>query len=385
MTYILGGWQSDFARNWAREGVEMADGFGEAVQGGLAAVSLDPADIDVGHVGNFVGDLFAGQGLLGGFFAQTEPGFDGLPTSRHEGACASGSLALLAAMSDIQAGHYGTALVVGIELMRNVPGQTGAEYLGAAAWTGHAVLTVEDAPCPVVRGDRIVRLGIGQHSEQRLLLRLFRRGGNRRFRRRHALDTRFGLRLGTRYRAIIRQRAVIFCLRCRKQLLEGLHARIGRGHCFGCAWRCRVTEGDRGRLGGIRRDRGGDDGINIVTVTAAFMGRRCKGCLLPPRFRLHKRITEHSEGLGIGYALDAGQQKTIGLVDLCKPHGSRQHQQPQMVGGSDRFGEAVAHFFKGREIRRLCRCGAGRQLLRQGEFRLWQAVACHARCLDRRG
>lgn len=137
MTYILGGWQSDFARNWAREGVELADGFGEAVHGGLAAASLDPADIDVGHVGNFVGDLFAGQGLLGGFFAQTEPAFDGLPTSRHEGACASGSLALLAAMSDIQAGHYGTALVVGIELMRNVPGQTGAEYLGAAAWTGH--------------------------------------------------------------------------------------------------------------------------------------------------------------------------------------------------------------------------------------------------------
>jgi acetyl-CoA C-acetyltransferase len=137
MTYILGGWQSDFARNWAREGVEMADGFGEAVHGGLAAASLDPADIDVGHVGNFVGDLFAGQGLLGGFFAQTEPAFDGLPTSRHEGACASGSLALMAAMSDIQAGHYGTALVVGIELMRNVPGQTGAEYLGAAAWTGH--------------------------------------------------------------------------------------------------------------------------------------------------------------------------------------------------------------------------------------------------------
>lgn len=137
MTYILGGWQSDFARNWAREGVEIADGFGEAVHGGLAAASLDPVDIDVGHVGNFVGDLFAGQGLLGGFFAQTEPAFDGLPTSRHEGACASGSLALLAAMSDIQAGHYGTALVVGIELMRNVPGQTGAEYLAAAAWTGH--------------------------------------------------------------------------------------------------------------------------------------------------------------------------------------------------------------------------------------------------------
>ena len=137
MTYILGGWQSDFGRNWAREGKEMFDGFSEAVHGGLEATGLDPEDIDVGHVGNFVGDLFAGQGLLGGFFAQAEPRFGDLPTSRHEGACASGSLALLAAMSDIQAGHYGTALVLGIELMRNVPGQTGAEYLGAAAWTGH--------------------------------------------------------------------------------------------------------------------------------------------------------------------------------------------------------------------------------------------------------
>lgn len=137
MTYILGGWQSDFGRNWAREGKEMFDGFSEAVHGGLEATRLDPEDIDVGHVGNFVGDLFAGQGLLGGFFAQAEPRFGDLPTSRHEGACASGSLALLAAMSDIQAGHYGTALVLGIELMRNVPGQTGAEYLGAAAWTGH--------------------------------------------------------------------------------------------------------------------------------------------------------------------------------------------------------------------------------------------------------
>ncbi len=137
MTYILGGWQSDFGRNWAREGLGLFDGFSEAIQGTLEATSLEPEDIDVGHVGNFVGDLFARQGLLGGFFAQAEPRFLDLPTSRHEGACASGSLALLAAMADIRAGYYGTALVLGIELMRNVPGQTGAEYLGAAAWTGH--------------------------------------------------------------------------------------------------------------------------------------------------------------------------------------------------------------------------------------------------------
>jgi acetyl-CoA C-acetyltransferase len=137
MVYILGGWQSDFKRNWAREGLEIGDGFAEALHGGLDAVGMAPGEIEVGHVGNFVGDLFSGQGQLGGFFAMAEPVFDGLPTSRHEAACASGSIALLAAMADIESGRYGTAAVLGLEMMRNVPGETGAAYLGAAAWVGH--------------------------------------------------------------------------------------------------------------------------------------------------------------------------------------------------------------------------------------------------------
>lgn len=137
MTYILGGWQSDFARNWAREGGEIGDGFCEAVRAALDETGLEPADIDCGHVGNFVAELFAGQGQLGGFFALCDARFDGMPASRHEGACASGSLAILAAMADIDSGRYGTALVVGIELMRNVPGVTAAQHLGTAAWAGH--------------------------------------------------------------------------------------------------------------------------------------------------------------------------------------------------------------------------------------------------------
>ena len=137
MVYILGGWQSDFKRNWAREGLEIGDGFAEALHGGLDAVNMAPDEIEVGHVGNFVGDLFSGQGQLGGFFAMAEPAFEGLPTSRHEAACASGSIALLAAMADIESGRYGTAAVLGLEMMRNVPGETGAAYLGAAAWVGH--------------------------------------------------------------------------------------------------------------------------------------------------------------------------------------------------------------------------------------------------------
>ncbi len=137
MVYILGGWQTDFASNWARQDMDLADAFSEVVGKGLDSVGLDPKDIEVGHVGNFVSELFARQGLLGGFFGLVHPDFDGLPTARHEAACASGSVAILAATAEIEAGRYDLACVVGLEQMRNVSGQTAAEYLGAAAWTGH--------------------------------------------------------------------------------------------------------------------------------------------------------------------------------------------------------------------------------------------------------
>ena len=59
------------------------------------------------------------------------------PASRHEAACASGSVATLAAISDLRSGAYRTALVVGVELEKTVPGDTAAQHLGAAAWTDH--------------------------------------------------------------------------------------------------------------------------------------------------------------------------------------------------------------------------------------------------------
>lgn len=137
MIYVLGGWQSDFSAHWSRQGLELADAFTHAVRSGLAATRLEPHEVECGHVGNFVGELFAGQGLLGGFFGLVDPAFDGLPTARHEAACASGSVALLAAAAELEAGRYELACVVGLEQMRNVPGQQAARNLGAAAWAGH--------------------------------------------------------------------------------------------------------------------------------------------------------------------------------------------------------------------------------------------------------
>lgn len=142
--YILGGYQTDFSENWARNGKELFDGFTDTVLSAVDATGLAPEDIETAHVGNFAAELFCKQGHLGGFFAAVHPAFSGLPASRHEAACASGSIATLAAAAEIEAGRYGLAAVVGIEQMRNVPGQVAADYIGAPAmWSGHECTDVE--------------------------------------------------------------------------------------------------------------------------------------------------------------------------------------------------------------------------------------------------
>jgi acetyl-CoA C-acetyltransferase len=135
--WILGGYQSDFARNLTREGHDFADLTAEVVAETLAAARIDAADIGVVHVGNAFGEMFAAQGHLGAMPATVVDGLWSTPSSRHEAACASGSVATLAAIADLRSGAYETALVVGVELEKTVHGDTAAKHLGAAAWTGH--------------------------------------------------------------------------------------------------------------------------------------------------------------------------------------------------------------------------------------------------------
>jgi acetyl-CoA C-acetyltransferase len=86
------------------------------------------------HVGNFAAELYAMQGHLGALALEADPVFSGLPTARHEAACASGSIAILAASAEIEAGRYDSALVVGVEQMKTVDPKTGGDFLGTAAW-----------------------------------------------------------------------------------------------------------------------------------------------------------------------------------------------------------------------------------------------------------
>ena len=141
-TYILGGYQTDFARAWSREGLDLSDMVREATLGALENCRLDPADVRSIHVGNAFAEAQRRQGHLGAMVAQVVPALWGVPAMRHEGACASGSLAVLAAMAEIEAGRYDCVLVLGAEEFRNVPGDVASQNQNAAAWVGR-----EDIAC----------------------------------------------------------------------------------------------------------------------------------------------------------------------------------------------------------------------------------------------
>lgn len=134
--YILGGHQTDFAKHAARENKTIFELMKDTVDGALEATHMDPRDVQVAHIGNFNAELFCKQGQLGGLFASQRPEFHGIPTMRQEAACASGAASILSAMADLQSGRYDVACVLGVELMRNVPGEEAAANVGTAAWYG---------------------------------------------------------------------------------------------------------------------------------------------------------------------------------------------------------------------------------------------------------
>ncbi len=151
-TYILGAYQTDFARNWSREGLGLADICADAAHGAMRDAGIEPGQVEVGHVGNFAAEVYCGQGHLGGLLVEADDAFVGLPTSRHESACASGSVSTLAAMADLESGRYDCALVVGVEQMRTKSTFESQQALGAAAWVPRETEGV-DYPWPQLFSD----------------------------------------------------------------------------------------------------------------------------------------------------------------------------------------------------------------------------------------
>lgn len=140
--YILGGAQTDFERNWTKEGKGMVALLKEIMDDGLREAGLSFDDIKELNkdnrvscfVGNFIAEKYTEQGHLGAFLTEVNESFYGVPSARYEAACASSSVAIDAAATKIRAGEYDVAVVVGWELMKTVDSAVGGDFLGRAAY-----------------------------------------------------------------------------------------------------------------------------------------------------------------------------------------------------------------------------------------------------------
>lgn len=140
--YMLGGAQTDFERNWKKEGKNLVALLKEVTADGLddANISYDCIKKLNGEnkvavfVGNFIAEKYVEQGHLGAFLTEVDSAFYGVPSARYEAACASSSVAIDAAQTKIRSGDYDVAIVIGWEMMKTVDAKIGGDFLGRAAY-----------------------------------------------------------------------------------------------------------------------------------------------------------------------------------------------------------------------------------------------------------
>jgi acetyl-CoA C-acetyltransferase len=178
--YILGGAQTDFERNWSKEGKNVIALLREVITDGCGNSGITLNDITnlnrsnqvACFVGNFISEYYTNQGHLGALLTEADKAFYGVPSARYEAACASGSVALDAAITKIRAGEYELAIVIGWELMKTVDSKTGGDFLGRAAYYESEAKDIE-FPFPKLFG-RLVNemLDKYQLSEDRLMKNL---------------------------------------------------------------------------------------------------------------------------------------------------------------------------------------------------------------------
>ncbi len=105
----------------------------EAMSGALKDAGIENGRIQALFVGNMLSGMLGGQEHLGAFFAE-ELGFSHAAAIKIEGACASGGLAIHAAVSGILSGQYETVAVLGVEKMTDhKPEDVAAALMGAGS------------------------------------------------------------------------------------------------------------------------------------------------------------------------------------------------------------------------------------------------------------
>ena len=140
--FILGGAQTDFERNWTKEGKNVIALLKEVMTDALVQVGLSFSDLEelnknnrvACFVGNFIAENYINQGHLGALLTEVSPSLYGIPSARYEAACASSSVALDAAITKVKSEDYDLTIVVGWELMKTVDSKECGDILGRAAY-----------------------------------------------------------------------------------------------------------------------------------------------------------------------------------------------------------------------------------------------------------
>lgn len=131
-TVSLGTGRPEFNPRTPRPGLEHY--IKEIGQQVLSQVEGGAASIDEGVVGNFMAARFNKQGHLGSLMTLADPGLEGKPMIRVEGACASGGLALATGIKSVLSGLAEAVLVMGVEVQNTVKAIYGADILSGAGW-----------------------------------------------------------------------------------------------------------------------------------------------------------------------------------------------------------------------------------------------------------
>lgn len=125
---IVGVGDTRFARH---EDLGITDLASAAAREALSDSGLAASEIETLYVGNFCGERLTGDGFLGSLLAN-RLGIAGIPAVRLEGACASGGLAVQAAIQAVRHGLVEVAMAIGVEKMTAQPTSVVTEALAIA-------------------------------------------------------------------------------------------------------------------------------------------------------------------------------------------------------------------------------------------------------------
>ncbi|MHC1707909.1 MAG: hypothetical protein AB9842_10345 [Bacteroidales bacterium] len=139
-TISMGTGRKEFNPKKERPGLE--EYIREAGQATLKMIG-GAANVNECVIGNFIASRFNGQANMAAFFPYIDEGLRYKPAVRVEGACATGSLAVLSGIKSVLAETADVVLVIGTEVQNTVKAIYGADYLAAAGWakdrkSGHA-------------------------------------------------------------------------------------------------------------------------------------------------------------------------------------------------------------------------------------------------------